>query len=67
MRQTYLNREFTVTHDHASMHFEVEQAFLGEVERRNEGTVEDELAIQGGVSLRENSIIKRGVLVTGPA
>lgn len=40
---------------------------LGEVERRNEGTVEDELAIQGKVSLREKSIIKRGALVTGPA
>ena len=40
---------------------------LGEVERRNEGTVEDELGIQGRMSMRENSIIERGALVTGPA
>lgn len=45
---------------------ESNRLILDEVERRMEGTVEDELSVQGRVFIGENSIIKRGALVRGP-
>jgi len=45
---------------------ESNRLILDEVERRMEGTVEDDLSVQGRVSIGENSIIKRGALVRGP-
>jgi len=45
---------------------ESNRLILDEVKRRIEGTVEDELSVQGRVSIGENSIIKRGALVRGP-
>lgn len=45
---------------------ESNRLILDEVEQRMEGTVEDDLSVQGRVSIGENSIIKRGALVRGP-
>jgi len=45
---------------------ESNRLILDEVEQKMEGTVEDELSIQGRVSIGENSIIKRGAIVRGP-
>lgn len=45
---------------------ESNRLILDEVEPGIKGTVEDELSVQGRVSIGENSIIKRGALVRGP-
>lgn len=45
---------------------ESNRLILDEVEQRMEGTVEDDLSVQGRVSIGEGSIVKRGALVRGP-
>lgn len=46
---------------------EANRLVLDEMKTKIEGTVEDKVSIQGRVSVDENTIIKRGAIIRGPA